>query len=96
MLSCQKSCPISRVCSVYSSKCCLKISNKCLYASGGSLSFSVWLLNFRCSFIESRIIKAIALLSDGGYSLSFEVLNVILPVESLVVPMVNGCVFSGL
>ena len=81
---------------MYSSKCCLKISNKCLYASGESLSVSVWLLNCLCSLIESRIIKAIALLSDGGYSLSFEVLNVVLPVESLVVPMVNGCVFSGL
>ena len=54
------------------------------------------LLNCLCSPIESSIIRAIALLSDGGYSLSFEVLNVILPVESLVVPMVNGCVFSGL
>ena len=81
---------------MYSSKCCLKISNRCLYSVCESLSVVVQLLNCLCSPIVSRIIRAIALLSDGGYSLSFEVLNVILPVESLVVPMVNGCVFSGL
>ena len=60
------------------------------------MSVVLQLLKCLCSSIESRISKAIALLSDGGYSFSLEVLNVLLPVESMVVPMVNGCVFSGL
>ena len=47
--------------------------------------------------MESSAIKAMALLSDGGYSLSLEVLNVVLPVKSFVTPMLKGWLFlSGL
>lgn len=51
--------------------------------------------SFLCSSIESSMISAIASLSDGGYSFSWDVLKVVFPCESLVVPMVNRCVLFG-
>ena len=42
------------------------------------------------------MMSAIALVRDGGYSLSCDVLKTVFPFESLVVPIVNCCCLMGL